>query len=117
MFREESKEVTTLEKRIKGKRRGRNGLRFGLFKHGGRKNHGSTVEKIRIKFWRCIAVYMNNGKCLSAIFFHIHCESFWDFDSTIFVQTEFSGHIIPLTDGDFISNVIGGIIGRVKRFH
>ena len=106
-----------MEKRIKGKRRGRNGLRFGLFKHGRRKNHGSTVEKIRIKFWRCIAVYMNNGKCLSAIFFHKLCESFWDFDSTIFVQTKFSGHIIPLTDGDFISNVIGGIIGRVKRFH
>ena len=92
-------------------------MEFGLFKHRGRKNHGSTVEKIRIKFWRWIAVYMNNGKCLSAIFFHKLCESFWDFDSTIFVQTKFGFHIIPLTDGNFISNVVGRIIGRVNRFH
>ena len=117
MFQEESKEVTTLEKRIKGERRGRNGLKFGLFKHRKRKNHGSTVEKIRIKFWRWIAVYMNNGKCLSAIFFHKLCESFWDVDVTKFVQTKFRLHIIPLANGNFITNVIGRVIGRVKRSH
>lgn len=90
---------------------------FGLFKHGRRKNRGTTTEIIRIKIWRYIVVYMNNGECLPAIFFHIHCETFWDFDSTIFVQTKFGFHVIPLTDGNFISNVVGRVIGRVKRFH
>ena len=90
---------------------------FGLFKHRRRKNHGTIVENIRIKKLRWIAVYMNNGECLSAIFFHIHCESFWDFDSTIFVQTKFRLHIIPLANGNFITKVVGGVIVRVKRFH
>ena len=106
-----------MEKRIKGERRGRNGLEFGLFKHRGRKNHGTIVENIRIKKLRCIAAYMNNGECLPTIFFHKLCESFWDFDSTIFVQTKFGFHIIPLADGNFISNVVGRIVIGVKRFH
>ena len=64
-----------------------------------------------------MVAYINNGECLSAILFHRLCEKFWDFDFTRFVQTKFSGHIFPLANGNFITNVVGGIIGRVKRFH
>ena len=84
---------------------------------GSKKNHGTIVENIRIKFWRYIAAYMNNGECLSAIFFHRLCKIFWDFNVTKFVQTKFRLHIIPLANGNFISNVVGRIIGRVKRSH
>lgn len=90
---------------------------FGLFKHRRRKNIRTTVEIIRIKFWRCIAAYLNNGECLSAIFFHRLCKNFWDFNVTKFVQTKFRFHIIPLANGNFISNVVGRVIGRVKRSH
>lgn len=90
---------------------------FGLFKHGGRKNIRTTVEIIRIKSWRYMAAYMNNGECLSAILFHRLCEKFWDLDFTRFVQTKYGLHIIPLTDSNFISNVVGRKISRVKRFH
>ena len=116
MFRE-SKEITTLEKRIKGERRGRNELKFGLFKHKRRKNIRTTVEIIRIKFWRCIVSYINNRECLPAILFHRLCENFWDFNFTKFVQTKFRFHIIPLANGNSITKVVGRVIGRVKRFH
>ena len=106
-----------MKKRIKGERRGWNGLGFGLFEHRGRKNPRTTGEIIRIKSWRCMAGYMNNGECLSAILFHVPCESFWDVDATIFVQTKFRFHIFPLANGNFITNVVGRVIGRVKRVH
>ena len=106
-----------MEKRIKGDRRERNGLGFGLFEHGRRKNYRTIVEIIRIKKWRCIVAYMNNWECLPTIFFHIVYEMFWDVNATIFVQTKFRFHIFPLTDSNFISNVVGRIISRVKRFH
>ena len=106
-----------MKKRIKGKRRGWNGCGFGLFEHRGRKNPRTTVETIRIKSWRYMMGYMNNGECLSAILFHTLCENFWNSDVAKFVQTKFRFHIIPLADGNFISNVVGRVIGRVKRVH
>ena len=60
---------------------------------------------------------MNNWECLSAILFHRLCEKFWDFNSTMSVQTKFGFHIIPLANGNFITNVVSRVIGRVKRFH
>lgn len=60
-------------------------------------------------------VYMDNGECLPAIFSHRLCEiSFWDFNVTIYVQTKFSGHIIPLANGNSISDVVGRIVIEVK---
>ena len=61
-----------------------------------------------------MAGYMNNGECLPAILFHRLYETFWDFDSTIFVQTKFGFHIIPLADGNFISDVVGRTVIGVK---
>lgn len=92
-------------------------MRFGLFKHRRRKNLRTTVKIIRIRFWRCIAAYTNNGECLPAILFHRLCEKFWNVDFTKFVQTKFSGHIVPLANSNFITKVVGGVIGRVKRSH
>ena len=89
-----------------------------MFKHGRRKNLRNTIEIIRIKSWRCMATYINNGECLSAILFHRLCEKkFWDFNVTKFVQTKFGFHVFPLADGNFISNVVGRIVIGVKRFH
>ena len=93
-------------------------MRFGLFKHRRRKNLRTTVEIINIKIWRCLAAYTNNGKCLSAIFSHRLCENIsWNVDNTKFVQTKFRFHIFPLANSNFITKVVGGVIGRVKRFH
>ena len=90
---------------------------FGLFKHRRRKNISTTVETIRIKKWRYIAAYMNNGECLSAIFFHRLYKNFWDFNVTKFGQTKFRFHIFSLANSNFISNVVGGVIGWVMRSH
>ena len=88
-----------------------------MFKHRGRKNIETIAETIRIKNWRYITGYMNNGECLSAILFHILCKKFWNFDFTKSVQTKFGFHIIPLANGNFITNIVGRVIGRVKRVH
>ena len=90
---------------------------FGLFEHRGRKNPRTTAEIIRIKSWRYMAAYINNRECLSAILFHRLCEKFWYFDFTRFVRTKFGFHIIPLADGNFITNIVDRVIGRVKMVH
>lgn len=89
---------------------------FGLFKHGSTVIIAVAGERIE---GEAIFPFFDscNGKRFTAIPFHFFGKTFRHDDGTKFVQTKFGFHIIPLTDGNFISDVVGRIISRVKRFH
>ena len=108
---------TTLEKDIKGKRRGRNGLEFGLLKHGGGIIIAVGGEQIDGEAMIPFPDSFIDGKRFTAIPFHFYGKTFRDSDHSPFIQTKLSNHIVPLTDCDLITNVVGEIIGRIEMVH
>ena len=92
-------------------------MEFGLLKHGGGESIADAEEPIDREAMGHSPDFCTDDKCFTAMLFHTHCETSWDSDISPFVQTKLSGHIVPLTDCDFITNVVGEIIGRIERVH
>lgn len=92
-------------------------MEFGLLKHGGGIIIAVAGEQIDGEAMTPFPAFCTDGKRFTAIPFHIPCKTSWHSDISHSIQTKLSNHIIPLTDGNLITNVVGGIIGRIERIH
>lgn len=92
-------------------------MEFGLLKHGGSESIADVEEPIDGEAMTPFPDSFSDGKRLTAILFHFSGKTFRYGDTSHFIQAKFGFHIIPLTDCDFITNVVGEIIGRIEKVH
>lgn len=92
-------------------------MEFGLLKHGGGVIIAVVGEQVDGEAMTSFPDSCTDGKRFTAILFHSSGKTFRYGDTVIFIQTKLSNHIVPLTDCDLITNVVGGIIGRIERGH
>lgn len=90
---------------------------FGLLKHGGGIIIADAGEQIDGEAMTPFPDSFSDGKRFTATPFHFFGKTFRYGDTVIFIQTKLSNHIVPLTNCDLITNVVGGIIGRIERVH
>ena len=92
-------------------------MEVGLLKHGGGIIIAVVGEQVDGEALTSFPVSRTDGKRFTAILFHFSGKTFRYGDTSYSIQPKLSNHIVPLTDGDLITNVVGGIIGRIERFH
>ena len=92
-------------------------MEFGLLKHGGGVIIAVAGEPIDGEAMAPFPDSCTDGKRFTAIPFHFSGKTFRYGDTSHFIQAKFGFHIIPLTDCDLITNIVGGIIGRIEKVH
>lgn len=92
-------------------------MEFGLLKHGGGIIIAIVGEQVDGEAMTSFPDSCTDGKRFTAIPFHFSGKTFRHGDAFHAIQPKLNNHIVPLTDCDLITNVVGGIIGRIERSH